>query len=82
MSTCLPVGVCIRYGNVLMCEVFKSESGLSFCKKTGLPIVLKTPFGLFCDKECNIDSTIFSKSRAEAWIDAMGPIFEQLKEDK
>ena len=64
-----------------MCEVIEI-AGRNVCKKTGLPIVMDTPVGLFCDKECGLDSLLFSKSRADQWINDMGPIFEQLKDKK
>ena len=64
-----------------MCEVVKHGDILT-CKRSGMPIVMKTPYGMFCAKECDIDATLFSKSRAEQWMDDMPPIFEQLKEKK
>lgn len=61
-----------------MCKVIETKRG-KICEITNLPITKEDQFGSFCDKECNIDSQIFSKMRAAQWIDEMGPIFEQLK---
>lgn len=51
------------------------------CEITGLPIEEHTPFGAFCPKRCGFDAAMFSKMRAEQWVDDMGPIFKSRFEE-
>ncbi len=62
-----------------MCTVLVTNRG-EICARTRLAIVKVDEFGSFCEKECDIDSYVFSKVRVAEWMHEMGPIFDRFKD--